>query len=265
MDDQSENTPEKGPVRPSAGLEVPTRGHALAMACEALTEAHKAAMMLEVPADRTAYLGDVADRWLKLANAMWPEGGENAPVRLSAGRTPHGRYAGMGEDENGAQKATESFVPRSVTLPDGRVVHLWCGRSFVEGSVWETRGFPGGKLDTDPDPVPGRWIVTGVTREGVPRLKTDGVNAYPTVPLVEMAEGTLRPVEPPTTWRGVEYPLGSVWTDRDGDPWIVTGVEDDGEPWLKELELVEDPTAGMYLVNWVLGEYGPLNRTGRTA
>lgn len=240
MDDRSagtgQNTPENGPERLSDAPVARTRSGALEMAWEALTAARAAVDVAADAVDRMVWLDQIAARWIELADHLDPRDAGKAPGRPVERLLAPPRYAGVGEGSReaqaGAQGRTGKVEPRTLNFgPDMPFVSLWHGTAYAMGSMWT-------------DSHQQVWMVVGAYRTtGEPWLEARGPNENTgrwSIGRVIEAFG------PPTrVWGGPtvyafgdgRYPLGTMWTDRDGDRWRVAGPDDRGE-----LRMVDEST-----------------------
>lgn len=246
----------------------PSRDDALIHAQEALSAARSAVESMVDGSDRVYALDQIAARWLQVADRLEPNGPAKGLHTPSGGQSPSGQYLRVGQavsgPQTGAQGRTGKGEPRTLNFgPDMPVVHLWQGVAYAVGSLW---------TDTRHQP----WmVVDGYQLTGEPWLEPRGPNENSgrwSVGRVIDAFGNLVRI-----WSGPgvyafgdeRYPLGTVWTDRDGDRWRVAGPDERGELRMvdestKDRELMpgyeEGETLYCATLDDVLNRWGPITR-----
>lgn len=210
----------------------PSRDDALIHAQEALLAARSAVESMADGSDRIYVLDQLASRWLDVADRLEP----SAPVKglhtPSRGQSPSGPYLRVGPavsgPQTGAQGRTGKGEPRTLNFgPDMPVVHLWQGVAYPEGAMWDVPGDSDGSTSS-----PSTWFVNGVDHAGQPIFVSHpGQHTASLIVLTAMGGTPTRVLEDTTVFKrgGVQYPLGTVWTDKDGDRWRVGGPDERGE------------------------------------
>lgn len=243
MDDQSTDP------RPAGGPDAPTRDEAVMHAIEALLTAREAVESMTDGSDRIYALDQLASRWLDVADRLE----SNAPVKASGcareGQSPSARYPDMAYGVQGAHKGVQRFQARALDFgPDMPTVHLWQGVAYPEGSAWDVPGDPTGATGG-----PSTWTV-GCTKPGDQPVFVSPTGAHTaSLTVLTAMEGTpTRVMEDVTVFKcgGVQYPLGTVWTDKDGDRWRVAGRDERGELRMVD-ESTKDPE---FMPQYVEGE-----------
>lgn len=250
----------------------PNRDDALIHAQEALLAARSAVESMADGSDRVFALDQIAARWLEVVRRL----DYRTPVKASEcareGQSPSGRYLRMGPDvsgpQTGAQSRTGKGEPRTLNFgPDMPVVHLWQGVAYPEGAMWDVPGDPDGSTSS-----PSTWFVNGVDHTGQPIFVSQvGQHTASLAVLTAMGGTPTRVMEDVTVFKcgGVQYPLGTVWIDKDGDRWRVAGRDERGELRMVD-ESTKDPefmpryeegeTMYCTTLDEVLTRWGPLFR-----
>lgn len=248
----------------------PSRDDALIHAQEALLAARRAVESMADGADQVYVLDQIAARWIDLADRLAPSGPAKGLHTPSGGQSPMAGTSGVGRDARGPQTGAQSREgngePRTLNFgPDMPVVHLWDGVAYPEGSAWDVPGDPTGATGG-----PSTWTV-GWTKPGDQPVFVSPTGAHTaSLTVLTAMEGTpTRVMEDTTVFKcgGVQYPLGTVWTDRDDDRWRVVGPDERGELSLVDESSMDPAFTPDYTPgdSWVptpiadvMKEYGPL-------